>query len=93
VNYTPRKNQKCLDEKGFARKFNGTRATSSVVHDDGELIRSVNAITISHDSIRETGSGINSEKFKLNASVLCTNWGIGKSITENTIKAITHLRV
>jgi hypothetical protein len=84
---------KCVYEEGYARKFKGTRATSSVVHDDGEFIRSINALTISHDSIRETASGINSERFKLNAYVLCTNWGIGKNIAENTIKATTHLRV
>jgi hypothetical protein len=84
---------KCLDEEGNARKFKGTRRTSSVVHDDGEFIRSINALTISHDEIRETVSGINSEKFKLNADVICTSWGIGKNIAENTIKATTHFRV
>jgi hypothetical protein len=84
---------KCVDEEGYVRRFKGTRATSSVVHDDGEFIRSINELTISHDSIRETVSGINSEKFKLDADVLCTNWGISKSIAENTIKATTHLRV
>jgi hypothetical protein len=84
---------KCVDEEGYARKFKGTRTIYSVVHDDGEFIRSVNALTMSHDSIKETVSGINSEKFKLNADVLCTNWSIGKSIAENTIKATSHLRV
>jgi hypothetical protein len=49
-------------------------------------------LTISHNSIRETVSGIKSEKFKLNANVLCTNC-IGKNIAENTIKATTHLRM
>jgi hypothetical protein len=50
---------KCVDEEGYAPKFKGTRVTSSVVHDDGEFIRSINALTISHDEIRETVSGIN----------------------------------
>jgi hypothetical protein len=29
----------------------------------------------------------------MNADVLCNNWGIGKNIAENTIKATTHMRV
>jgi hypothetical protein len=84
---------KCVDEEGYARKFKATRRTSSLVHDDGGFIRSINALTISQDDIRETVSAINSEKFKLNPDVLCTNWGIGPNIAENTIKATTHLRV
>jgi hypothetical protein len=48
---------------------------------------------MSRDSIRETVSGINSEKFKINADVHCTSWDIGRSIAENTIKATIHLRV
>jgi hypothetical protein len=84
---------KCVDEEGYARKFKGTRTTSSVVHDDGEFIRSINELTLSHGSIKETVSGINSEKFKLNADVLWTSWGIGRSTAKNTIKVTTHLRV
>jgi hypothetical protein len=87
------KESKCVDEDGYAGRFKGTSSTSSVVHDNGELIRSINALTMSHAPIKETVSGINSEKFKLNAEVFCTNYGIGKSIAEYTIKASTHLRV
>jgi hypothetical protein len=83
---------KCLDKKGYARKLKGTRRTSSIIHDDGEFIRCINALAISQDD-KQSVSGINSEKFKLNSIVLCTNWGIHKNIAENTIKETTHPRV
>jgi hypothetical protein len=72
---------KCVDEEGYARKFKGTRQTSSIIYDDGEFIRCINELTISKpDEVRETVSGINSDKFKMNTDVLCTIWGIGKNI-------------
>jgi hypothetical protein len=58
-----------------------------LIHDEGDLIRCINELTISQDGVTETISGIKSEKFKLNSDVLCNNWGIGTKIAENTIKA------
>jgi hypothetical protein len=38
-------------------------------------------------------SALKSEKYKLNADILCSKWGIGRKIAKNTIKATTQLRV
>jgi hypothetical protein len=83
---------KCVDEEGYARKFKVTRRTSSIIHYGSEFIGCSNELAISQDN-EQSVSGINSEKFKLNADVLCSNWIIGKNIAENTLKATTHLRV
>jgi transposase InsO family protein len=87
---------KCIDDEGYARKFKPSRQTSSVLHDEGEFIRCINALSITptlEQCRSESISALNSDKYKLNADILCNNWGIGKTIAENTIKATTHLRV
>jgi hypothetical protein len=37
---------KCVDIEGYARIFRVTRRPSNMIHDDGEFIRCINALTI-----------------------------------------------
>jgi hypothetical protein len=37
---------KCIDEEGYARTFKASRRASSVIHDDCEFIRFINALSI-----------------------------------------------
>jgi hypothetical protein len=84
---------KCVDKEGYAHKFRGARCSSSIIHDDGEFIRCINTLAILQTGeVRETISGVKSDKFKMNSDFLCNNWGIGNGIAGNTIKATTHLR-
>jgi hypothetical protein len=87
---------KCIDEVGYARKFKVSRLASSVIHDDGEFIRCINALSITPTTeVREINSilALKSDNYKLNADILCNNWDIGRTFAKNTIKATTHLRV
>jgi hypothetical protein len=87
---------KCIDEEDCARMFKALRRASSIIHDDGEFIRCINALSITPNTEeRELNSisALQSDKYKLNADILCNNWGIGRTIAKNTIQATTHLRV
>jgi hypothetical protein len=81
-----------VDEQRYARKFNTSRRASSMIHDDGEFLRCINALSIMPTNKEQDISAMKSDKFRLNADVLYTNWIIGKTIAENTIKATSHLR-
>jgi hypothetical protein len=77
---------KCIDEQGYARKFKASRQASRVIHDDGVFIRCINALSITPTTEeREINSisALKSDKYKLNADMLCNNWGIGRTISKN----------
>jgi hypothetical protein len=77
---------KRVDKEGYARKFKGTRRASSVIDDDGEFIRCINALTVSPTEERSKNydayniSEVKTDNFKMNSDILCKNWGIGKNI-------------
>jgi hypothetical protein len=68
---------KFIDDEGYARKFKASRQALSIIHDDGEFIRCITALSITLTTEeREINSisALKSDDYKLNAVVLCNNW-------------------
>ena len=68
------------NEDGTLRDLD--RSISSVIHDDERFINGLNVV-----------AGVSSRKTIMSPDLLCKNWGIGRSLAENTIKATTQKAV
>jgi hypothetical protein len=55
---------KCVDEKGYAHKSKMSRRASSVIHDDGDFLRCINALSIVHTDEDHDISALKSDKLK-----------------------------